>query len=68
MSFWKYFEDATNILKKSLCTVKICSRWLGELTNIPDLTEHTEEAITKYLEQIKMHQEVAKNPGRNIRY
>ena len=37
---------------------------LGELASMPDLTEHTEEAITKYLEQIKMRQEVAKkNPS-----
>lgn len=33
---------------------------LGDLAYIPDLAEHTEVAITKYLDQIKMRQEAAK--------
>lgn len=34
---------------------------LGELANIPDLTEHTEEAIKEYLNLMKSRQEVAKS-------
>ena len=33
---------------------------LGDLAYIPDLTEHTEEAITEYLDKMKMRQEAAK--------
>lgn len=33
---------------------------LGELAMIPDLTEHTEEAINAYLEQMKLREEAAK--------
>lgn len=33
---------------------------LGEFATIPDLTEDTEEAITEYLEQIRLRQEAAK--------
>ncbi len=33
---------------------------LGELANVPDLTDHTEEAIKEYLELMKSRQETAK--------
>lgn len=33
---------------------------LGDFAYIPDFTEHTEEAITEYLEKMKLRQEVAK--------
>ena len=33
---------------------------MGNLAYIPDLTEHTEEAIAEYLEKMKLRQEVAK--------
>ena len=34
---------------------------LGELANIPDLTEHTEESIKEYLNLMKSRQEMAKS-------
>lgn len=33
---------------------------LGDLAYIPDLAEHTDEAITEYLDKMKMRQEAAK--------
>lgn len=53
------YQDEYNELRASYI-LQYKPELLGELANIPDLTEHTEKAITKYLEQIKMRQEAAK--------
>ena len=39
---------------------------LGNLAYIPDLTEHTEEAITEYLEKMKLRQELAKGISKDV--
>lgn len=39
---------------------------LGDLAYIPDLTEHTDEAITEYLDKMKMRQEAAKGISAKI--
>ena len=39
---------------------------LGDLAYIPDLTEHTEEAITEYLEKMKQRQELAKGISKEV--
>ena len=39
---------------------------LGDLANIPDLTEDSEEAINEYLEMIKNRQDVAKDISKEL--
>lgn len=39
---------------------------LGDLSNIPDLTEDTEEAINEYLEMIKNRQDAAKDISKEL--
>ena len=54
------YQDEYNELRASYI-LQYKPELLGELANIPDLTEHTEEAIKEYLNLMKSRQEVAKS-------
>lgn len=53
------YKEEYNALRASY-VLQYKPELLGDLAYIPDLAEHTEVAITKYLDQIKMRQEAAK--------
>lgn len=54
------YKEEYNALRASY-VLQYKPELLGELAYIPDLTEHTEEAIKEYLNLMKSRQEVAKS-------
>ena len=54
------YQEEYNELRASYI-LKYKPELLGELANIPDLTEHTEESIKEYLNLMKSRQEMAKS-------
>lgn len=54
----EYQEDYNELRASYILQYK--PELLGDLAYIPDLTEHTEEAIIEYLEKMKLRQELAK--------
>ena len=54
------YQDEYNELRASYI-LQYKPELLGELAYIPDLTEHTEEAVKEYLNLMKSRQEVAKS-------